>query len=63
MMAINLALWYIAAGWILVEEAGGKGMIVKENNESKKQGDPYHLWFIAGNNQVVDWLIPKLGSI
>ena len=60
---INNALWDIAAGWILIEEAGGKVMITNTGDSKHLQDDPYHIWFLGGNKHAVNWLVPKLKNL
>ncbi|MEK7165325.1 MAG: inositol monophosphatase [Patescibacteria group bacterium] len=62
-LSLGPALWDIAAGWILIEEAGGIFETFHIDEERKRKGDPYHLWCIAGEKQVVDFLLPKLKLI
>lgn len=62
-VSLGPALWDIAAGWILVEEAGGVFEIFHIDEERKKSGSPYYLWCIAGDKEVVDFLLPKLKQI
>lgn len=59
-VGINQAIWDLAAGWIIIEEAGGNVKIFNNENLRQKAGNPYHVCFVAGNHYVVDWLIPKL---
>lgn len=62
-ISIGPALWDIAVGWILVEEAGGVFKIFHIDKERKQKGNPYHLWCITGAKNVVDFLLPKLKKI
>lgn len=54
------ALWDIAASWIIIEEAGGVFEIFHKDRERIKQGNPYHLWCLAGPENVVKYLKPLL---
>ncbi len=62
-LSIGPALWDVAAGWILVEEAGGVFEIFHVDVKRKSKGNPYHLWCIAGEKKVVDFLFPKLKQL
>lgn len=62
-LSLGPALWDIAAGWILVEEAGGKFEIFHIDEKRKKSGSPYYLWCIAGDKKAVDFLLPKLKQL
>lgn len=51
---INTSLWDMAAGWAIIEAAGGVVEIIHEENIIKKNGNPYYLWVIAGNKHIVE---------
>ena len=53
MAFINIALWDIGAGWILIEEAGGTFTTLFTDEKRKQAGDPYYLWCVGGPKQVV----------
>lgn len=59
---INLALWDLAAGWSIVEEAGGK-VEVWFDEKKKSAGNFYHVCFIASRGDIVRRLAPKLRSL
>lgn len=52
-VGINQALWDLAGGWNIVEEAGGKVEICQINESIKSTGNHYHYSFIAANNEIV----------
>lgn len=59
-MGLDLALWDYVAGWLLVEEAGGVFHVVGTDEAAREKGDPYHVWYVAGSREAVDWITPKL---
>ena len=60
MTFINIALWDIGAGWILIEEAGGEFATLFTDENRKQSGDPYHLWCVGGSKQIVNQLEPEV---
>jgi len=59
-LSLGLALWDIAAGWIILEEAGGVFEIFYKDEKKKKSGNPYYLWSIAGDKPVVEQIIKEV---
>ena len=59
-LSINLALWDIAAGWIIVEEAGGAFEIFYKDQTDFQKNDPYHIWSIAGDKPIVEQIIKEV---
>lgn len=58
-VCMNNALWDLAAGWAIVEEAGGK-VDVWIDEKKKAAGNFYHVSFIASNHEIVQHLVKKL---
>lgn len=61
-VCLNNALWDLAAGWAIVEEAGG-AVEVWLDEKKKEAGNFYHVSFVAGNEKVVDYLGVKLKAL
>lgn len=61
-VCMNNALWDLAAGWAIVEEAGG-AVEVWIDEKKKEASNFYHVSFIAGNEKVVDYLDAKLKAL
>lgn len=61
-VGINQALWDLAAGWAIVEEAGG-AVEVWLDEKKKESGNFYHVSFIASRGDIVRRLSPKLRSL
>ncbi len=61
-IGINQALWDYAAGWIIVEEAGGKFQEFYHDKERYKTTQ-YAEWFIAGNQKIIDEMVPRLTAL
>lgn len=61
-ICMNNALWDLAAGWAIVEEAGGT-VEVWLDEKKKEAGNFYHVSFVAGNEKVVDYLSTKLKAL
>jgi len=61
-VCINNALWDLAAGWAIIEEAGG--MVEVYIDEKKRLAENfYHVSFIASRSDIVQRLIPMLRSL
>jgi len=63
MAFINIALWDIGAGWILIEEAGGEFTTLFTDEKRKQAGDPYHLWCVSGPKEIVSRLEPEIRKL
>ncbi len=61
-VCLNNALWDLAAGWAIVEEAGGT-VEVWIDMKKKAAGNFYHVSFIAGNKKVVNYFGSKLKAL
>lgn len=61
-VCLNNAIWDLAAGWAIVEEAGGT-VEVWLDEKKKEAGNFYHVSFVAGNEKVVDYLGVKLKAL
>lgn len=61
-VCFNNALWDLAAGWAIVEEAGGK-VEVWLDEKKKAASNFYHVSFIASRESIVRHLAPKLRSL
>lgn len=61
-VCLNNALWDLAAGWAIVEEAGG-AVQVWLDEKKKEAGNFYHVSFIASRESIVYHLAPKLRSL
>lgn len=61
-VGINQALWDLAAGWAIIEEAGGT-VDVWLDEKKKAAGNFYHVSFIASRGDIVRRLSPKLRSL
>ncbi|MDP1722010.1 MAG: inositol monophosphatase [Candidatus Gottesmanbacteria bacterium] len=61
-VCINNALWDLAAGWAIVEEAGGT-VEVWIDEKKKVTGNFYHVSFIASSHETVQRLLLKLKSL
>lgn len=59
-LTLGSAIWDVAAGWILVEEAGGIFNVFSVDEDRKRKGNPYHLWCLAGPKNVVNFLKPEV---
>ena len=59
-LSIKPALWDIATGWILTEEAGGVFKTLYIDEKRKQANNPYHLWCIGGSKGVVDIITPEI---
>ena len=56
------ALWDLAAGWAIMEEAGGT-VEVWLDEKKKAAGNFYHVSFIASSHEIVHRLLQKLKSL
>ncbi len=61
-VCLNNALWDLAAGWAIVEEAGGV-VDVWLDEKKKAAGNFYHVSFIASRSDIVQRLAPMLRSL
>lgn len=61
-VCMNNALWDLAAGWEIVEEAGG-AVEVWIDEKKKAAGNFYHVSFIASSQEIVHRLLQKLKSL
>jgi len=61
-VCLNNALWDLAGGWAIVEEAGG-AVEVWIDEKKKKAGNFYHVSFIASSHGTVHRLLQKLKSL
>lgn len=61
-VCMNNALWDLAAGWAIVEEAGG-AVEVWLDEKKKEAGNFYHVSFIVSRESIVRHLAPKLRSL
>lgn len=61
-VCMNNALWDLAAGWAIVEEAGG-AVVVWLDETKKEAGNHYHVSFIASRERIIQRLAPKLRSL
>lgn len=61
-VGINQALWDLAAGWAIVEEAGG-AVEVWLDEKKKESGNFYHVSFIASRSDIVKRLAPMLRTL
>lgn len=61
-VCMNNALWDLAAGWAIVEEAGGAVEVWIDENK-KAAGNFYHVSFIASRDDIVQRLASRLRSL
>src|SRR3989338_8862358 len=61
-VCLNNALWDLAAGWAIMEEAGGT-VEVWLDEKKKAAGNFYHVSFIASSHEIVHRLLQKLKSL
>ena len=62
-VGINQALWDLAGGWTIVEEAGGKVEVCQINESIKSTGNHYHYSFITANSEIVNRLSGFIKSL
>lgn len=58
---IHTGLWDIAAGWAIIEAAGGS-VWVYEDEKMHKQS-PYYISCVAGNQALVNQLVPEVKKV
>lgn len=61
-VCLNNAIWDLAAGWAIVEEAGGT-VEVWLDEKKKEASNFYHVSFIASRDDIVQRLAPRLRSL
>ena len=61
-VCLNNAIWDLAAGWTIVEEAGG-AVEVWIDEKKKEAGNFYHVCYIASSHETVHRLLQKLKSL